>query len=311
MPFRPGRVAAPLLLSILAACPVSSAEAATTTRKATGTTVYSPTPARTAATRARRGVRRARPVPPSGCFARNAIVLDPATGEVLYQKNADLSVPIASLSKLMTALVFLEQQPDLAREAMVTRAELRRGGHTQLVLRERVTLGDLLHMSLMASDNVATRVLMRESGISEEDFLARMNRKALEIGLSSTRFVEATGLDERNVSTAADVAKLLQAAAKDDLIRSIMTTRSHAFRSGSRRYHQVGNTNRMLFGRYEILGGKTGFISEAGYCFAAWVRTQGRDVIAVVLGAPTNATRFADVRRLLARTGASFGQIQP
>ncbi len=74
-----------------------------------------------------------------------------------------------------------------------------------------------------------------------------------------------------------------------------------AFRSATRR-HQVANTNRLLYGRYEVVGGKTGFIREAGYCLATWVRTQGRDLIAVVLGAPTNATRFADVRRLVQRT---------
>ncbi|OGF12963.1 MAG: hypothetical protein A2W00_08625 [Candidatus Eisenbacteria bacterium RBG_16_71_46] len=312
MPFRVRRLAAPFLLALFVASPASSPEAAVASDPPTRPAIGSggATGALAAAT-PRRRARRARRVPPSGCYARNAIVLDPATGEVLYEKMADASVPIASLSKLMTTLVFLEQQPDLAREVMVTRDELGGGGHTQLVRGERVALGDLLHMSLMSSDNVATRVLMRESGLPEEDFLAHMNRKALELGLASTRFVECTGLDERNVSTASDVAKMLQAAAKNDKIQTITTTRSYAFRSASRRYHRIGNTNRMLYGRYEILGGKTGFISEAGYCIATWVHTQGRDLIAVVLGAPTNATRFADVVRLLRRTTTtSFAQIQ-
>ena len=215
--------------------------------------------------------RRGRRSPPGGVYARSAIVLDPATGKVLYEKNADQSVPIASISKLMTMMVFLEQKPALDREVEVTKAELSGGGHTQLRNHEMVSLGDLMHMSLMCSDNVATRVLARESGLAPADFIARMNQKALELGMTHTRFVEFTGLDERNVATAGDVARMLQAAASIELVRDITTTHSYEFRT-QRRAHQIANTNRLLYGRYEILGGKTGFISEAGYCFATWVR---------------------------------------
>jgi D-alanyl-D-alanine endopeptidase (penicillin-binding protein 7) len=255
--------------------------------------------AKLAATRKkRRRVRRHRTPPPGGVYARNAILLDPASGEVLFEKNSSRSVPIASLTKLMTALVFLEQRPDLKREVEVTRTEIHGAGQTQLRNGEIVPLGDLLRMSLMNSDNCATRVLARESGLGPADFIARMNLKAVELGLTGTRFVEFTGLDERNVSTASDVARLLHAAANEPLVAEISTTRSHEFRT-QRRRHQIGNTNRLLYGRYEVLGGKTGFISEAGYCFATWVRAQGRELIAVVLGAPTNSTRFADTVRLL------------
>lgn len=250
--------------------------------------------------------RRRRRSPPGGVYARQAIVIDPKTGEVLFEKNASTTVPIASLTKLMTAIVFLQDDPDLSRSVQVTRAELNGAGRTQLRNREMVKLGDLLRMSLMCSDNAATRVLARESGRSREEFLSRMNRKALELGLTQTRFVEFTGLDERNVSTAADVARLLQAAADHDLIREISTTRSYEFRSKTRA-HFIGNTNRLLYSRYEVLGGKTGFISEAGYCLATWLRTGGRDMIAVVLGAPTNATRFADVVRLVKKTAQVQG----
>ena len=109
----------------------------------------------------------------------------------------------------------------------------------------------------------------------------------------------SAAVDENNVATATDVARLLQTAADNDLIRSITTTRGYEFRSPRRRLHRIPNTNRLLYGRYQVLGGKTGFINESGYCLATWVRTDGRDMIAVVLGAPTNATRFADVVRLV------------
>jgi D-alanyl-D-alanine endopeptidase (penicillin-binding protein 7) len=230
--------------------------------------------------------------------------MDAETGEVLYAKNADRVVPIASLSKLMTAMVFLGQKPDLDRSVEVTNTEIYGGGHTRLRRGERVRLEDLLHMSLMCSDNVATRVLVRESGLPLEDFLARMNHHSVELGLAHTRFVECTGLDERNVSNAEDCARMLKAAAADPVIQGIMTTRQHEFRSATRP-HTVVNTNRLLvYGRYDVLGGKTGYIHEAGYCFATWVRTQGRELVAVVLGAPTAATRFADVVRLVQRTTA-------
>jgi len=196
-------------------------------------------------------------------------------------------------------------EPDWIRIVDVTYEDLHGGGRTRLLRNERVTIGDLFHMSLMCSDNVATRVLVRTSGLSLEEFISRMNRKALELGMKDSRFVECTGLDERNISTATDVAHLLRAAAANERLRTISCTRTYEFKGtwkNRRRLHFVANTNRLLYGRYEIRGGKTGFISEAGYCLATWIRTGGRDMIAVVLGAPTNATRFADVVRLVQKT---------
>lgn len=292
----PLRLLGGLCLLALTAAPATMAAAATPTRPMLHATV--------ARMRHRLHHRRGhRRPPPGGVYARSAILVDPASGEVLFQKNSANQVPIASLSKLMTALVFLEQKPDLGREAEVTPAEIEGGGHTQLRHGEHVALGDLLHMSLMCSDNVATRVLARESGLGPDEFVARMNAKALELGLTDTRFVEYTGLDERNVSTAADVARLLNAAAHDPLIQEITTTREYAFQS-DRRSHAIRNTDRLLYGGWDVLGGKTGFILEAGYCFATWVHTQGRDLIAVVLGAPTSATRFADAVRLIQKSTA-------
>jgi len=293
-PRRPGVL---LLLALLAvqATMADAAVTRTTRRHVKSTTVH-------AHSARHRGHRRAPPA--GGVYARQAILIDPATGEVLFEKNSTRTVPIASLTKLMTALVFLEQKPDLERVVTVTHAEIDGAGHTQLRNGEAVALGDLLHMSLMCSDNVATRVLARESGLSPDDYIARMNRKAVELGLDSSHFVEFTGLDERNVSSAADVARLLHAAAHDPLIQEITTTRAYEFRT-ERRAHAIRNTDRLLYGHWDILGGKTGFIQESGYCFATWIRSQGRDLIAVVLGAPTNATRFADAVRLIQKSTAT------
>lgn len=253
-----------------------------------------------AATKRRRRSR----LPADGVYSRHAFLYDPVSGEVLFEKHADSSVPIASITKLMTTMVFLEQDPDLDREIEVTREDLYGGGKTQLLRREKVRLDDILHMALMCSDNVAARILAREAGLSHEDFLARMNTKAIEIGLTHSRFVEVTGLDPRNVSTAADVARMVKAACNVPTIRHICQTRSYDF-STRRRAHYIPNTNRMLYSQYEVRGGKTGYISAAGYCFATWVRKDDRDLIAVVLNAPTAATRFADVHRMLKRTSVT------
>jgi D-alanyl-D-alanine carboxypeptidase len=293
------RVTGALLTTALLAATALQAGAAPAAAPApamtpTVTTVHSGTSTH----RTHRHAYRHRVPPEGGVYARNAILLDPLTGEVLFEKNASRSVPIASLSKLMTALVFLEQKPDLDKQVTVRTEELAGAGHTQLRRGEVVPLGELLHMSLMCSDNCATRVIALESGLAPDEFIGRMNTKSIELGLTGTRFVEFTGLNEHNVSTAADVARLLHAAANEPLIAEITTTRSYDFHT-ARRWHTIGNTNRLLYGRYEVLGGKTGFIQPAGYCFATWVRAQGRDLIAVVLGAPTNATRFADAVRLI------------
>ncbi len=289
----------------------STAKAKVTRKSTAGTKVTSKSKRRSPAASRRKSKRRRAPAPPpGGVYARNAVVIDPATDRVLFEKKSDQTVPIASITKLMTALVFLEQQPDLRRRVEVTREEIRGGGHTQLWNRERVALYDLLHMSLMNSDNVATRVLARESGLDRAEFVERMNDKARSLGLGNTRFAETTGLDNRNVSTAVDVAKLLRAAADHYLIREVTTTPDYVFLGeypGSRRTitrtHQIVNTNRLLrSNRYEFSCSKTGFISQSGYCVATWVRDRGRDLIAVVLGAPTNATRFADIVRLVQRT---------
>jgi len=292
-----GNPVAPALAADVVA-PVRAAAAATFGAPAVAATASGSTSKATPRKRARRG-------PPGGvCYARNAIVVDPESGRVLFEKNSERAVPIASLTKLMTAIVFLDQHPDMDRVATVTRAELQGGGHTQLRNGERVRLEDLLHMSLMCSDNVATRVLTRESGLTRTEFLDAMNARGDKMGLSNTHYVECTGLDERNVSTAADIARVLEVAAGDPVIHRITTTRTYEFVSATRP-HVIANTNRLLYGRYEVKGGKTGYINEAGYCFATWVSTDGKERIAVVLGAPTAATRFADVVRMLQRTASA------
>ena len=231
--------------------------------------------------------------------ARAAYVLDVESGNVLFEKSSNKKRSIASLTKLMTAMVFLDLEPELDAYVKVAREDLSGAGRTQLRRSEQVERMDLLYHSLMSSDNAATRTLVRTSGISKEEFLKRMNRKATILGLNQTRFTEFTGLEEGNVSCAADMAQLLRFALRYDLISKITSEKEYSYRSKTRN-HRLVNTNRLVrYTNMDIRGGKTGYIRRAGWCLATWVRQGDRDVISVVLGAPNNPARFAETKRLI------------
>jgi len=231
--------------------------------------------------------------------SRAALVMDARTGEILFEKNSASQLPVASLTKLMTNIVFLETDPDLDRPVTVAREDLQGSGHTQLRRGEILSVRELLYHSLMSSDNAATKVLVRASDVPPSEFLDRMNRKASVLGLHNTRFVEFTGLDPGNVSSAADLAQLLKFASSRPLIAEITSQPEYTYRSNRRTHHLVNSNRLARYGQMEVLSGKTGFIQSAGYCLATWVREGSRDLIAVVLGAPSNPARFNETRRLL------------
>ena len=277
-------------------------EAATATAKSKKKTTTTTKKKRTTTRKKTRSKsRHVRVRPANYVNARAALLIDAQTGEVLYDKNSGTPMPIASLTKLMTAMVYLESKPDLGRRVMVSREDLAGSGKSQLRSGEVLTMRDLLHASLLSSDNAATKSLVRNSGIEPEEYLARMNRKSTVLGLPNTHFVEFTGLSEQNVSSAAEYAQILKTASLHPLIAHITTLPDYTFRTSKRDHHLV-NTNRLCrYGVFDVKGGKTGFINEAGYCLATWVSTSTRDVIAVVLGAPSNPARFAEARRLIDR----------
>ena len=229
--------------------------------------------------------------------AEAAIVFDPATGDALWELNAREPRPIASITKVMTAMLFLEQEPDLNRDVVISRRDVRRASTTYLRQGERVSLRDLVHLALVASDNVAARVLARASRWGTKRFISRMNAMAAELGLEQTRFTDPSGLHEGNVSSAHDVSRLIAEAGRQPEIARIIRKRSHRIRT-SRQSRVVRNTNRLLDSRPDVVGGKTGYISEAGYCLATLIRVGDRAVSVVVLGARSNAGRFRETRRL-------------
>ena len=229
--------------------------------------------------------------------AEAAVVYDPASHEILWESNSLSPRPIASITKVMTALVFLEQRPDLDADVVVSRRDVRRASTTYLRRGERVSLYDLLHLALVASDNAAARVLARVSPWGTRGFVEQMNATAAGMGLRGTRFTEPSGLDAGNVSTAYDVSRLIAEATRRPAISTIMRKRSHSLQTGRRL--RVRNTNHLLRGRLLVHGGKTGYIDASGYCLATVVKLPGRDPLSiVVLGAGSNARRFGEVRRL-------------
>ncbi len=184
---------------------------------------------------------------------------------------------------------------------MVDRADTRGASVTYLRAYERVSLNNLLHLTLIASDNAAARMLARVSPRGSSGFVARMNEKAAELGLRDTRYVDSSGLLADNVSSAYDMARLIAYAADDPLISGIMRTDRYAFRT-SRRPVSIHSTNQLLrTANVDVRGGKTGFISRSGYCLASLLRVPelNQTVAVVVLGARSNAGRFWETRHLL------------
>ena len=205
--------------------------------------------------------------------AEAAVVYDPASHEILWESNSLSRRPIASITKVMTALVFLEQGPDLDADVVVSRRDVRRASTTYLRRGERVSLYDVLHLALVASDNAAARVLARVSPWGTRGFVEQMNATAAAMGLWGTAFTEPSGLDSGNVSTAYDVSRLIAEATRRPVISTIMRKQSHSLRTGRRL--RVRNTNHLLRGRLLVHGGKTGYIDAAGYCLATVVKLPG------------------------------------
>lgn len=236
--------------------------------------------------------------------AAAAVIFDPLSGQVLWGENAQDKRSIASITKVMTAVVFLEDQPDLSQVVTVERGDVYAASTTYLRANERITLDNLLHLTLIASDNAAARALARLSHGGTVSFVERMNTKAAELGLESTSFTDPSGLKADNISSAYDLSKLITYAATDDrispIVAPIMQMAEYKV-STSRRMVTIKNTNRLVVdGDVQVMGGKTGFISKAGHCLATLLRLpqSNHPVAVVVLGAGSNTGRFWETRHL-------------
>jgi serine-type D-Ala-D-Ala endopeptidase (penicillin-binding protein 7) len=234
--------------------------------------------------------------------AEAAVVFDLESGRVLLHKNEESIRSIASLTKLATALVSVESKIDFDKVMTVTREDRDGAGRSRLRVGSQAKVRDIFHLMLICSDNCAARVVARSTGMSSEEFVAAMNALAIKLGMMHTHFADPTGLDPRNMSTAVEYSVLLKTAFDNVTIADVISKKNYSFKPiNGRRIYTLHNTNRLLFGKQNIIGGKTGFIGEAGYCLAFGAEdTNGRKLGAVLLGAPTSGTRFRDAVKLLA-----------
>ncbi|WP_416548907.1 serine hydrolase [Limnohabitans sp. DCL3] len=229
-----------------------------------------------------------------------ALVIDQDTREVLFRKNDNAVLPIASLTKLMTGLVISEAQLPMSEMITITQADVdtEKGSSSRLAVGTVLSRGDLLHLSLMSSENRAAHALGRSFPGGLDQFVKRMNLRAQALGMSDTRYVEPTGLSSRNQSSANDLAVLVAAAYKEPVLRELSTSHGREIEVG-RRTLQYNNTNRLVkSANWDIGLQKTGYISEAGQCLVMQARVSGRKLIMVFLDSAGKLSRIADAERV-------------
>jgi len=235
--------------------------------------------------------------------AKSVVAIDGETEQFLFTSNPDELTPLASLTKLMTALVFLEHNPGWDTPYEIKREDRREGGRIYLFLGEKVTVKDLFHLSLVASDNTATIALAKSTGLSEEEFVKKMNEKAVSLGLNKTKFSDPVGLDNNNVSTARETAKLAKITLSLEDIRQATMSKDYRFKTSDGKGKVVSSTDYLLknfpSNGLKIVGGKTGYTDLAGYCFAGkFSNNSGQEIITVILGGQTSEERFQKTRDL-------------
>jgi D-alanyl-D-alanine endopeptidase (penicillin-binding protein 7) len=242
--------------------------------------------------------------------AAAAVIFNPVNGQVLYEENSQEKRSIASITKVMTALVYLEDNPDLDQTVTIQRSDTFAASTTYLRANDKITSSELLHLLLIASDNAAARALARTSHGGTAPFVERMNEKAIELGLPNTSFADPSGLNPNNMSSAFDLSHLITFAASDERISSIMRTPEYTVAT-SRRAITIHSTNHLVRdGDVDVLGAKTGFISKSGYCLATLLRLpQGNPIAVVVLGAHSNNGRFWEVRHLFTWLESKAGDL--
>jgi D-alanyl-D-alanine endopeptidase (penicillin-binding protein 7) len=234
----------------------------------------------------------------------SALVLDAATGEIVVDKNSDAVTPIASITKLMTAMVILDRGLDLEQRIVLSRddGDSLKGTRSRLRPGNVLTRGELLLIALMASENRAAAALGRTYPGGIEPFIAAMNAKAAALDMNDSRFVDPTGLSPYNVSSARDLVKLVRAAHDYSAIREFSTRDRASVRvsaSAKARPLTFVNTNGLVRAhRWEVGLSKTGYISEAGRCLVMRVRLASKDLIVVLLDSWGRQSRIGDAQRI-------------
>ena len=228
------------------------------------------------------------------------IVKNQRTDELLLTRRADTPQPIASITKLMTAMTILDGQLDMDEEIIIEDADRDRlrNSASRLPAGIKLTRREALQLALMSSDNRAAHALGRTWPSGMEAFVDAMNRKARALGLENTRFVEPTGLSEANVSSALDLERLVEAAYDYPVIRDLTTSRELLIRNKKQQI-QFGNTNALVGNsRWDIGLSKTGYTVDSGYCLVMQVKVNGEPIIVVLLNSSGERDRIEDTLRI-------------
>jgi D-alanyl-D-alanine endopeptidase (penicillin-binding protein 7) len=231
-----------------------------------------------------------------------ALVINQLTGEVLYAKNTNVATPIASVTKLMTAMVMLDARLSMDELVNISDEDVDylKGTSSRLRVGTVLTRGELLQLALMASENRAASALGRAYPGGKSAFIQAMNQKAHSLGMLSTRFVDSTGLDSANISTAEDLVKMVNAAYHYPEIRQVSTLPSQEVNLyGRQNALNFVNTNALVRNGNWVIGlSKTGFINEAGRCLVMQAEISGQPVIMVLLDSAGKMTRIGDANRI-------------
>ncbi len=228
------------------------------------------------------------------------LVVDKSDATVVYSKRANIAAPIASITKLMTALVVLDGKQPMDQMLTISREDcsLHKGAASRLIVGAELSRRDLLHLALMSSENRAAHALGRNYPGGTVAFVAAMNLKARALGMTHAHFVDPSGLSEENVASPEDLVRLVNAASQRATIREFSTDRRHAVKVG-RRMMEYRNTNSLVSNpHWTIHLQKTGFINEAGRCLVMQAVIDGRTVVMVLLDSTGKYTRTADAQRI-------------
>jgi D-alanyl-D-alanine endopeptidase (penicillin-binding protein 7) len=237
---------------------------------------------------------------PLGLMSSVALVWDQNNQQVLFEKNSSVALPIASITKLMTALVVVEAKQDMDEVLEVTEDDVDREKFTssRLKVGARMSRANMLHIALMSSENRAASALGRNYPGGRPAFVAAMNAKARSLGMNDTHYVDSNGLSSRNVASARDLAKLVVAAVQHPILREYSTDPHYEVSTG-RQWLQYASTNPLVKNSAWDIGlQKTGFINEAGRCLVMQARIEGRDVVMVFLDSKGKDARLGDAGRI-------------
>jgi D-alanyl-D-alanine endopeptidase (penicillin-binding protein 7) len=251
-----------------------------------------------------------------------ALVMDQDTKEVLFSKNEQAVLPIASITKLMTGLLVSEGHLAMDENITISQADVdtEKGSSSRLAVGTELSRGELLHLALMSSENRAAHALGRTYPGGLSHFVEMMNARAKALGMNDTNYAEPTGLSSKNQSSARDLATLVNFAYGDSTLRELSTSTGYQVEVG-RRTLQFNNTNRLVKNpAWEIGIQKTGYITEAGQCLVMQAKIAGRKLIMVFLDSTGKLSRIADAERvrhwvesspLLSRKGAPLASHMP